>query len=120
MFVRPLLAGEKIAIGGFSQGCMISLQTGLKRKDKINSIVGYSGKIIDENHLKNNINSHPNIILMHGDKDQIVPVSYLLEAKDFFNKNNYKIETKIFQNCEHRIPTEGSSLGLEFLKNNLY
>ena len=112
------LTNEKIALGGFSQGCMISLQTGLKRKDKINSIIGYSGKIIDKKHLENNIISRPNIILMHGDKDEIVPVSFLLEAKDFFNKKNYEITTKIFKNCEHRIPTEGTSLGLEFLKEN--
>jgi len=114
------LKGEQITIGGFSQGCMISLLTGIKRKDKINSIIGYSGKIIDTNHLKNNINSRPNIILMHGDKDEIVPVSFFLEAKEFFDKNNYKIESKIFKNCEHHIPIEGSSLGLEFLKKNLY
>ena len=113
------LTGEKIAIGGFSQGCMISLQTGIKRKDKINSIIGYSGKIIDTKHLQNNINSRPDIILMHGDKDEIVPVSFLLEAKEFFNKNKYQIKTQIFNNCEHRIPAEGSSLGLEFLKKNL-
>jgi phospholipase/carboxylesterase len=114
------LKSEQIAIGGFSQGCMISLQTAIKRKEKINSIVGYSGKIIDTNHIKNNIISRPNIILMHGDKDEIVPVSFLLEAKEFFKKSNYEIETKIFKNCEHRIPTEGSSLGLKFLKKNLY
>ena len=30
------------------------------------------------------------------------------------------IDTKIFKNCEHRIPSEGSSLGLDFLKKNLY
>ena len=114
------LKAEKVAIGGFSQGCMISLQTGIKRKDKINSIIGYSGKIIDTNHLQNNINSRPDIILMHGDKDEIVPVSFFLEAKEFFKKNNYKVESKIFKNCEHRIPTEGSSLGLDFLKKNLY
>ena len=114
------LKSEKVAIGGFSQGCMISLQTGIKRKDKINSIIGYSGKIIDTDHLQNNINSRPDIILMHGDKDEIVPVSFFLEAKEFFKKNNYKVESKIFKNCEHRIPTEGSSLGLDFLKKNLY
>ena len=114
------LNGEQIAIGGFSQGCMVSLQTGIKRKKKINSIVGYSGKIIDTNHLQNNIMSRPKVILMHGDQDEIVPATFLLEAKEFFSKNNYKIETKIFKNCEHRIPTEGSSLGLTFLKKNLY
>jgi phospholipase/carboxylesterase len=52
---------------------MITLQTGIKRKDKINSIIGYSGRIIDTDHLSKNINSRPNIILMHGDIDQIVP-----------------------------------------------
>ena len=57
---------------------------------------------------------------MHGDKDEIVPVSFLLQAKEFFSKNNYKVESKIFKDCEHRIPTQGSSLGLDFLKKNLY
>jgi phospholipase/carboxylesterase len=114
------LIANQIAIGGFSQGCMISLQTGLKRKDKINSIVGYSGKIIDIDHLNKNIISRPNIILMHGDVDQVVTIDGFLEAKDFFSKNDYKIETKIFKNCEHRIPTEGSSLGLQFIKKHLY
>jgi len=114
------LTGEKIAIGGFSQGSMISLQTAIKRKDKINSIIGYSGKIIDLDHLQNNIISRPNIILMHGDKDEIVPINFFLEAKEFFNKNNYKFDSQIFKNCEHRIPTQGASLGLEFLKKNLY
>ncbi len=114
------LLANQIVISGFSQGCMISLQTGIKRKDKINSIIGYSGKIINLEHLSKNIVSRPNIILMHGDVDQVVTIDGLLEAKDFFAKNDYKIETKIFKNCEHRIPTEGSSLGLQFIKKHLY
>ena len=114
------LSSDQIIIGGFSQGCMIALQTGIKRKDKINSIIGYSGKIIDKGHLGKNIISRPNIILMHGDADQVVTIEGLLEAKDFFTRNNYNIETKIFKNCEHRIPTEGSSFGLQFIKKHLY
>jgi len=114
------LNSQQIGIGGFSQGCMISLQTGIKRKDQVRCIAGYSGKIIDKKHLEKNINSKPEVILMHGDKDEVVPVSFLLEAKDFFDKNKYTIETKIFKNCEHRIPTEGSSMGLQFMKKFLY
>ncbi len=114
------LSSNKIALVGFSQGCMISLQTGIKRQDKINCIIGYSGRIISVEHLGKNINSKPNIILMHGDLDEVVPLNSLLEAKDFFSKNDYEIQTKIFKNCEHRIPTEGSSIGLQFLKKNLY
>ena len=59
------ILSDKIILSGFSQGCMISLQTGLKREDKINSITGYSGKIIDTKHIENNIKSKPDIILMH-------------------------------------------------------
>ena len=118
--VNYQLSSAQIVLSGFSQGCMIILQTGIKRKDKINSIVGYSGKIINTNHLNKNLISRPNIILMHGDKDQVVTIDGFLEAKNFFNKNEYPIETKIFENCEHRIPTEGSSLGLQFIKKHLY
>ena len=112
------IKAEQIIIGGFSQGCMITLQTGIKRKDSINSIIGYSGRIINTNHLSKNIVSRPNIILMHGDLDQVVTIESFLEAKEFFSKNNYHIESKIFKNCEHRIPTEGSSLGLQFIKKH--
>ena len=114
------LNSDQIGIGGFSQGCMISLQAGLKRKDKVRCILGYSGKIINPKHLEKNINSRPEIMLMHGEKDEVVPISYLLEAREFFDKNEYKIETKIFKNCEHRIPSEGSSAGLEFIKKIFY
>ena len=112
------LTANQISLSGFSQGCMLILQTGLKREDKINSIVGYSGKIIDTEHLSKNIKSKPNIILMHGDIDQVVTIDAFLEAKDFFSKNNYSITSKIFKNCEHRIPTEGSSLGLQFINKH--
>ena len=109
---------KQIILCGFSQGCMMVLQTGIKRKDGINSIIGYSGKIINTDHLSKNVNSRPSIILMHGDQDQVVTIDAFLEAKDFFGKNNYSIESKIFENCEHRIPTEGSSLGLQFIKKH--
>ncbi len=113
------LKAQEIALVGFSQGCMISLQTALKRKDQVKCLIGYSGKILNSNHLSKNIFSRPEIYLMHGDKDQVVPMNHMLEAKEFFSKQNYKINTKIFKNCEHRIPTEGLSIGLEFLKKNL-
>ena len=110
---------NKIALVGFSQGCMISLQTSLKRKDKISCVIGYSGKIINQEHLDKNIVSKPEIYLMHGDIDQVVTLDNFLASKEFFINKNIKINTKIFKNCEHRIPTEGLSIGLEFLKKNL-
>ena len=113
------LKPDKLALVGFSQGSMISIQVALKNKKQIKCVIAYSGKIINQKHLLENINSKPNFFLMHGDKDPIVPSTHLLEAKEFFLNCQIKIKTKLFKNCEHRIPVEGSSLGLEFLRKTL-
>jgi phospholipase/carboxylesterase len=113
------LNSSNLALVGFSQGCMMAIQVGLKRKQKINSLIGYSGKIINQQHLSANINSKPKVFLMHGANDNIVLPTHLLEAKEYLNNNGLKIKTKLFNNCEHQISVEGSSLGLEFLRKNL-
>jgi len=113
------LEPTNLALVGFSQGCMMSIQVGLKKKEQINCIIGYSGKVINQKHLSNNINSKPKMFLMHGANDTIVPPTHLLEAKEYLNKCGLKIKIKLFKNCDHKIPVEGSSLGLGFLKKNL-
>ena len=113
------LEPNNLAIVGFSQGCMMAIQVGLKKKEQINCLVGYSGKIINKKNLSENINSRPKIMLMHGENDTIVSPTHLLEAKEYLNNFDIKIKTKIFKDCEHSIPVEGASLGLGFLKKNL-
>ena len=108
-----------LALVGFSQGCMIAIQVGLKKKEKINCLIGYSGKVINQKHLSDKIKSKPKIFLMHGVNDTIVSPTHLLEAKEYLVKHGLKIKTKLFKDCEHRIPVEGISLGLGFLKKNL-
>ena len=89
------LEPTNLALVGFSQGCMVSIQVGLKKKEQINCIIGYSGKVINQKHLSNNINSKPKIFLMHGENDTIVPPTHLLEAKEYLNKCGLKIKTKL-------------------------
>ena len=113
------LANSKICLSGFSQGCMISISTGLTLKEELNCIVGFSGKIINKENLLNRINTKPKLFLLHGDMDPIVPPDHLLESKEYLARHGVKIKTKLFKNCEHRIPVEGTSLGLEFLRKNL-
>ena len=113
------LEPSSIALVGFSQGCMIGIQVGLKKKEQINCLIGYSGKVINQKHLSDNINSKPKMFLMHGANDTIVPPTHLLEAKEYLKNHGINVRTKMFKNCEHKIPMEGSSLGLAFLKKNL-
>ena len=112
------LKNSQICISGFSQGCMMSLNIGLTANESFNSIVGFSGKIIDMNDLSLRIKTKTNILMIHGDLDTIVPPSNLLDAKDFFIRKKINIETLIIKNCDHHIPIEASSAALKFIKKN--
>ena len=113
------LKNNQICLSGFSQGCMISLNVGLTSEEKFSCIVGFSGKIIDQNNLKLRIKNSTDTLLIHGDSDQVVPSTYLLEAKDFLIRNNIRVDTLLIKNCDHHIPIEASSTALNYiLKKN--
>ena len=109
------LSNQQICLSGFSQGCMMSLNVGLTSNEKFLSIVGFSGKIIDQTNLKNRIKNNTDTLLIHGESDQIVPSTHLLEAKDFLIRNNIPVETLLIKNCDHHIPIEASSTALNYI-----
>ena len=97
----------------------MSINIALTSKEKFNCLVGFSGKIINKENLSARIKSKTNILLIHGDSDQVVPPTSLLDAKDFFLRHKINIFTKMLQNCDHHIPIEASSLALDFIKKNI-
>ena len=112
------LKNSEICLSGFSQGCMMSINLGLTSNKNYNCIVGFSGKIINQEDLVKRKTSSTKMLLIHGDKDEVVLPTYLLEAKDFLIRNDIEIETKMIKNCEHHIPVEASSTALHYIKNN--
>ncbi len=109
------LTNNQICLSGFSQGCMMSINLGLTSNQEFNCIVGFSGKIIDQEDLRSRKKVSTNILLIHGDSDQVVSPNFMLEAKDFFIRNNIKIETHLIKNCDHHIPIEASSIALNYI-----
>ena len=109
------LQNNKICLSGFSQGCMMSLNLGLISDQRYNCIVGFSGKIINQEYLMKKKNVDADILMIHGDADEIVSPNFLLEAKDFFIRNSVNVETQLIKNCGHHIPVEASSIGLNYI-----
>ncbi len=109
------LENNKICLSGFSQGCMMSINLGLTSDQEYNSIVGFSGKIINQEDLKIRKKNSTKTLLIHGDADQVVSPNFLLEAKDFLIRNNVEIETHLIKNCDHHIPIEASSIALNYI-----
>ena len=113
------LSNNEICLSGFSQGCMMSLNVGLTSKEKFSCIVGFSGKIINKDNLRNRIKNKTETLLIHGDTDQIVPSINLLEAKDFLIRNNIEVNTLLIKNCDHHIPIQASSTALNYILEKL-
>ena len=109
------LENNKICLSGFSQGCMMSINLGLTSDQEYCCIVGFSGKIINQEDLKIRKKISTNTLLIHGDADQVVPINFMLEAKDFFIRNNIEVETHLIKNCDHSIPIEASSIALNYI-----
>ena len=109
------LTHNQICLSGFSQGCMMSLNVGLTSREKFLCIVGFSGKIIDQDNLKERINNSTDTLLIHGDVDQVVPSIHLLEAKDFLIRNSVEVETLLIKDCDHHIPMKASSTALNYI-----
>ena len=112
------LKNSQICLSGFSQGCMMSINLGLTSKENFNCIVGFSGKVINQEDISNRKTSSTKMFLIHGDSDKVVSPTFLLEAKDFLTRNSVKVEIKMIENCEHHIPIEASSEALNYIKNN--
>ena len=112
------LNNSQICLSGFSQGCMMSINLGLTNDENYNCIVGFSGKIINQEDLAKRKTSSTKMLLIHGDLDVTVSPTFLLEAKDFLIRNNIEIETSMIKNCEHHISVEASSTALNYIKNN--
>ena len=122
-FIREIrkefnLTNNQICLSGFSQGCMMSLNVGLTAEENFSCIVGFSGKIIDKDNLKDRIKNSTKTLLIHGDIDQVVPSTHLLEAKDFLIRNNVEVQTLLIKNCDHHIPIEASSTALNYILKN--
>ena len=94
---------------------MMAINLVLTSDKEYNSIIGFSGKIIDQENLKKRKKASTNTLLIHGDLDQVVPANFLLEAKDFFIRNNIQIETHLIKGCDHHIPIQASSIALSYI-----
>lgn len=117
---RRQLPPSALALVGFSQGTMMSLHAGLRRPVPPAAIVGYSGMFIMPNDgppesVKDEIVSRPPVLLIHGDRDELIPVQALFHASSSLSALDVPVEWHISQGVGHGIDQEGLRHGGEFL-----
>jgi phospholipase/carboxylesterase len=117
---RRNLPASALALVGFSQGTMMALHVGLRRATAPFAIVGYSGLLTvppDGNVEKvaAEIRSRPPVLLVHGDRDDLIPVQALFHAASGLGALGVAVEWHMSQGTGHGIDQEGLRHGGEFL-----
>ena len=103
------------ALVGFSQGAMMALYVGLRRRKQLAGIVGYSGMLVGRELLADAIKSRPPVLLVHGEDDQVVPVAALHDAVEGLVAVGVDVRHAHRPGLPHGIDDEGIRLGMGFL-----
>jgi len=110
---------ENMVLGGFSQGTMMSLYTGIRRSKKIAGILGYSGALIGEDKLGSADIQKPPVHLIHGEADPVVPIEAYHHAKSALDQNGFQVSGYTQPGLQHGIDERGIQSGGAFLKECL-
>lgn len=102
------IPAERIVLAGFSQGCAMTLQTGLRHTEKLAGLMclsGYlplAGTLAAEAHSANQATP---IFMAHGRQDPVVVMQRAEQSRDLLNTLGYQIEWHEYQ-MQHSVCLE--------------
>lgn len=104
------IPSERIILAGFSQGGAVVYETFSNYSKKLGGLMGLS-TYYPTAHLQHDTHANKTtpILIMHGNRDPIVPLQLGEEAMHEFKKQGFEPEFKVF-NMEHSVCPEQISL----------
>lgn len=119
------LDNSRLALVGFSQGSMMALHVGLRRRRAPAAILGYSGLLVGSERLKEATardprGAPPPILLIHGDQDPLIPVEAMFMAAEALAQASIPAQWHLSFGVGHGIDGGGLHHGGQFLAEALY
>jgi len=90
---------ERIVLAGFSQGCAMALQTGLRHPQKLAGIIGLSGYLPLASSVENErhaANHDTPIFMAHGTMDPVVPLERSQASFEALQQMGYNVRFKTY------------------------
>ena len=113
------LNNDQLVIVGFSQGTMMALHVGLRRKVASAAVVGFSGLLVAPELLPEELTARPPILLIHGEDDEVLPASFTRFAQTTFEKLGLPVLALLRPDLGHSIDDEGLKAAIAFAMQNL-
>ena len=113
------LADDRLALLGFSQGCMMALHVGLRRAQACAAILGYSGRLVDPAALAGDISARPPVLLCHGEADPVVPFESLALAAETLEAAGVAVTRLVRPGLGHGLDEPAIEAGAALLARTL-
>lgn len=110
------LAYEDLFLGGFSQGAMCAVYSGLMCPHKIAGVISFSGILAAQGYIKQHYRSRPDFLLIHGNADNAVRFEALQFTKEQLEKLGCHAQAVTVENAGHKITQEAVDAAYSFIK----
>ena len=116
---RQGIGAGRLLLVGFSQGTMMALHAGPRRADPIAGIIGCSGMLADPVLPDADIRSRPPVLLVHGDRDDVVPIRGMHEAERELKRQGFDVAAQVSRGLGHSVDPAGLAHGERFARRVL-
>lgn len=113
------ITADKLALIGFSQGTMMSLEIAPRRADEIAGVVAFSGRLLRPERLAAEARVKPPILLIHGDADPVVPFEDMQKAAEALMAAGFETYGHVMKGTGHGIAPDGLGVAVNFLRDRL-
>lgn len=89
------IPAERIVLAGFSQGCAMTIQTGLRHPEKLAGLLCLSGYVPLHTTIaeeRSPSNQATPIFMAHGRGDQVIPIIRAEQSRDLLRSLGYEVE----------------------------
>lgn len=118
--IRARYAPERLVLGGFSQGAMLSLDVALQAQPAVDRVIALSGVLLADSlpALQAAREPRPRIFVSHGRQDQVLPFSGGERARLLLEQHGYAVQFQAFEGG-HQIPNEVTAAARDFIYDGL-
>lgn len=113
------LDSAQLAVIGFSQGSMLALHVLPRRREPVAAVVAFSGRVLHAELMAAEARARPPVLLLHGDRDEVVPFGHMAEAGQALDAAGFAVEGFVMRGGGHGISPEGLAAGRAFLLKHL-